>query len=74
MLWLRDCLAEELELKTVISGFGSDEIQKAKFLGGEIRLHVYGVSYKGDSKHTVILLDEGGMNCCKVVVSPGCEH
>ena len=67
-------MSEEFESKSSIMGFGNDEVNCAKFLGREIRLHDYGISCRGDHKHSEVLLDEWAMTDLKAVVSPGCTE
>ena len=68
---MNDCLKEEFTLESSVLGFGRDDDRRGKFLGREITLHDWGVSFEGDAKHVNVLLDEWDMKNCKSVSSPG---
>ena len=43
MIWLRDCLSYEFELKSEILGLDYGEVRSSKFLGREIRIERNGI-------------------------------
>jgi hypothetical protein len=71
LLWLREMISLEFDLKGEILGNLSDEKPEISFLGRVIRITGEGIELESDPKHVKILLEEWKMEDAKSVSSPG---
>jgi hypothetical protein len=73
LLWFKEMLSVQFEMKAEILGGRSDESKEINFLGRTIRQTADGIEMEGDPKHVKILLDEWDMSSSKTVSSPGAD-
>ena len=73
LLWFKEMLSVQFEMKDGILGGRSDESKEISFLGRTIRQTADGIEMEGDSKHVKILLDEWDMCSSKTLSSPGAD-
>ena len=71
LLWLREMISLEFDLKGDVLGNLPDEKPGISFLGRTIRITGEGIELESDPKHAKILLEEWKMEDAKSVSSPG---